>query len=423
MLPLAVQKRTHFFLAGLLVALVGCRAAVSPAAACRERESHRYDPGAVAIAEAPRVVRTIRCVGPFGDLEAPCSDDAPPAIRFTVTTSHGPPRCSAGDTRACWWESAPNSHGQSPGRIHTATGAYTFSGTTDASGGSPTIIAYVGVARASTTLGVRLVLVENPGHVASDVIDALRGAGDARASVRIHQPPDGSVWPIYGERGEPLRIPTIEVDGRITAARVQIENGSHSIAYDGYFAGSPIALSNAAWTAIHRSTEQNDALVVRVSTVSAGVVTVSPEQRWHVDHGNFYHSPESLAQGREDEARAKREREARERVWIQSHSYISRGDAIARAIRFLEDQGFTNAPPAAPLRRDIMESGSEAEVRASRRGSIEPAVVGTVKKAGGWWVAFRSVDGDRCRVRVIAVAPDGARAQMIHQDISLSAFE
>ncbi len=418
-----MQKLGCFLRAGFLVALVGCKAAVSPAAECREREAHRYDPGPVAIADVPLIVRTIRCEGAFGELRAPCSDDAPTEMRFAVTTSQGPPRCTWDMRSDCWWgNEAGSSHGISPGGVDTA-GTYTLSGTRDATGGATQILAHVGVAQASTMVRVRLVLVENPGQVPSDVIDALGRPAAARTAGKVLGPPDGSVWPTHEAPGEPLRRPVIELDGRITAARVHIENASRSIAYDGYFAGSPIALSYATWTAIHRSTEQNEELVVRVSTVSGGIVTATPEQRWRVDHGDFYHSPESIVEDRAQSARTTLARQERERAWILTHSYIPRSEAIARAVRFLEDQGFTKAAPSGPLRRDIVDFAEEAEVRAQRRGSVDPTPVGTLKKAGWWWVAFRSIDGDRCRVRVIAVAADGTRQRMIHQDISLSSFE
>lgn len=130
------------------------------------------------------------------------------------------------------------------------------------------------------------------------------------------------------------------------------------------------------------------------------------------------------AEGEHDEAaRTKEAREAFAREWIRTHVYVPREEAIALAVRFLEAQGFTTAPPRGPLRRDIMESEGEADVRASRRGSIDPAPVGAMKTMGWWRVAFRRVGGDPCRVRVVAVSADGSRQRMIHQDLSLSAFE
>lgn len=407
----------------LLVFLSGCNAGITPAV-CREREARRYDPGPLTIAEpAQSIVRTIRCDGAFDDPKSQCTDDAPAPIRFTVTTRHGPPECPWDMRRGCWWGNDPaSSHGDQPGTIDVE-GTYSFSGIAHPSGGATKVTAHVGVASASTSVAVRLVLFENPGHLAPDVVERLSTTADAPVSLRIEGAADGAEWRTDQGDGKPVAYPSLGIDGRVTAARVHIESSSRTVAYDGYFAASSLVVSHAAWRAITRSTEQTDTLVVRVSAVIGGAVAASPEQRWRVDHGIFYQSPESLAQADIDKARTDAERAASEKEWIRTHEYITREEAIARAVRYLDDQGFTSAPPKGPLRRDIMEVQSDEDVRASRRGSVDPTPVATKKKAGGWWVAFRSVRGDPCRTRVIAVSADGKRLRMLHQDISLSSFD
>lgn len=390
---------------------------MSPSAECRERASHRYDPGAITIVEGDRqIVRTIRCDGAFE--EGHCSDDAPAPLKLTVTTSHGPPRCEKWNLGSeCWWANEPgSSHGGFPGSID-ATGTYTLSGV---EGGSTKLIAHVGIASAQATVRVRVVLVENPGHLASDVLAKLDAARDPRGEIHLSSPADEAVWLTDQGDGKPPSVPRLELDKGISAARVHIENQSRSITYDGYFASAPIMLGRATWDAISRSTEQNEALTARVHAIVGGAVTMPVEQRWQIDHGNFYHSPED----KQEEARSKVEREEREREWIRTHAYIARDEAVALAVQYLKDQGFTAAPPAGPVHHDIMDMGTNPEILASRHASMNTEPVGTLKKAGWWWVAFRMVNPrDPCRVRVVAVSADGARKRMIHQDIPLENFD
>ncbi|MBI5532856.1 MAG: hypothetical protein HY898_09090 [Deltaproteobacteria bacterium] len=396
----------------------GC-ATASQGAICRERAKHRFDPGVVRIAEGDReLVRTIRCEGAYGD--SPCSDDALARLAFTVTTTKA--HCPAGkSSSACWWENQPgSSHGDATGQVDSA-GTYMLSGVM---GGSTRLVAHVGDATAQAIVRVRLVLVENPGHVPRELLERLDSASrEASGVARLLSPADGALWLTDQGDGKSVSLPRLEIESSLRAARVHVENASGTLTYDGTFASSPITLSRAVWNAISRSTEQNEKLKVRVTAITTDDAAQSAEQRWGIDHGRFYHSPEDLAGDRRNEARAKAERERFEREWIRTHSYLPEGDAIALAVRFLREQGFTNEPPAGPVRHDIMDFGTDAEVLARRRGSIDPKPVGTKKKAGWWWVAFQRVGGEPCSARVVAVSADGKRMRMIHQHISLATFD
>lgn len=366
------------------------------------------------------IVRTIRCEGAYGDM-ADCSDDAPASLKFTVTTKQGPSPCSRWKMGSiCWWGNGlGSSHGDAPGSVDMS-GVFTLSSVI---GGFTQVIAHIGVKSDMTTVRVRLFLAENPGHVESEAIERLKSAAQPHGQISITAPLDGAVWTAHPEDGKTAPIPILELGTPVTAAWLHIENDSRSIVYDGIYAGSPIALSRASWEAIYRSTEQNEALKVRLSAIADGAIVQATEQRWRIDHGRFYHSPESLAQEAEENARKRAEREKFEQAWIDSHVYIPRAEAVERAIQYIRDQGFTEAPPAGPVHHDIVDFGSDSDVLAGRRGSLHPEPVGTLKKAGWWWIAFRSVRGDACRVRVVAISFDGARKRMLHQDLSLGQFD
>lgn len=405
---------------GASLCLIGCYAS-SPPAECRARETYRYDPGAIKIVERDQViVRTIRCEGAYGDMST-CSDDAPASLKFTVTTKQGLSPCSNRKLASiCWWGNGlGSSHGDAPGSVDMS-GIFTLSSVI---GGSTQIIAHIGVKSDMATVRVRLFLAENPGHVESEVVERLRSAAHPHGQISIKAPLDGIVWTAHPEDGKTAPIPILELGTPVTAAWLHIENDSRSIVYDGIYAGSPIALSRASWEAIYRSTEQHEALKVRLSAIADGAIVQASEQRWRIDHGRFYHSPESLAQEAEENARKRAEREKFEQAWMESHVYIPRAEAVERAIQYIRDQGFTDAPPAGPVHYDIVDFGSDSEVLAGRRGSLHPEPVGTLKKAGWWWIAFRSVRGDACRARVVAISFDGARKRMLHQDLSLGQFD
>ena len=401
--------------------LIGCRVA-SPAAECRAREARQYNPGPIEIVEKdPMIVRTIRCSGAYPS-ESECSDDAPKALKFSVMTKQGPPQCDMLHVgRTCWWENRPGaSHGDAPGSVDMS-GMFAFSSL--AIGGSTQVIAHLGVASDIATVRVRLFLSENPGRIASDVITRLHSAPDPGGHIKVIAPLDGAVWATDQGDGKPPPIPTLDFEDSITAAWVHIENRSRSMVYDGTYASAPIVFSRASWDAICRSTEQNEALEVRLVALAGERIAQTTEQRWRIDHGRFYHSPESRAQEAEEEASNKAQLEKFEKAWIASHVYIPRSEAVEKAIQYVRDQGYTAAPPVGRIRYDIVDIGSEAEVLANRRGSLDPKPVGTLKKAGWWWVAFRSVRGDACRVRVVAVSFDGRRRRMLHQDLLLGRFD
>jgi len=404
-----------------VVFLAGCHAAASPSAVCRERASHRYDPGVVTVEGGDRlIVRRIRCGGAVA--EGHCRDDSPRELSFKVQTSHGPPRCERfGLDSECWWGNGPgSSHGVTPGDVDFS-GTYALNGML---GGATIVEAHVGVAIARATIRVHIVLVENPGHVGSELVAQLDAPPGRGRPLHLLSPPNGTVWPTDHGDGKPPPAPRLETDANVSAAHVHIENESKSFTYDGYFASSPITLDRDVWRAIRQSTEQTEALEVRLTTIVDGAVTAPLELRWRVDHGDFYQSPEALARRDEEDARSKVEREKREQEWIRTHAYIPRDDAVALAVRYLEEQGFTGASPSGAVHYDIAEVGTEAEVLARRRGSIDPNPLGTLKKAGWWWVAFRSrTQTNPCRVRVIAVSADGSRKRMIHQDLALASFD
>lgn len=64
-----------------------------------------------------------------------------------------------------------------PGSID-ASGTFELSGV---EGGSTRLVAHVGIATAQATVRVRVVLVENPGHLESDVIAKLAAPRETHA--------------------------------------------------------------------------------------------------------------------------------------------------------------------------------------------------------------------------------------------------
>jgi len=121
--------------------------------------------------------------------------------------------------------------------------------------------------------------------------------------------------------------------------------------------------------------------------------------------------------------------EAAKESWVRSHVYIPREEAVERAERWLEAQGFTDAPPSAGVRvsHDIVDFGSDGEILERRHNTVASRAVGTMKIAGFWLIAFqrgtRSSVQDPAHGRGVLVSYDGARLGMKHQSVCLPLFD
>ncbi len=102
---------------------------------------------------------------------------------------------------------------------------------------------------------------------------------------------------------------------------------------------------------------------------------------------------------------------------------ISAADALARAERFIADNGYTSAPPKAVLDPESLEfTGDRDKLLAFRRKSLIPQAIGVRAgargRAQGWSVAFDYTDGPGkdgvCRV--VTMDPDGAHMAVQHVD-------
>ncbi len=178
-----------------------------------------------------------------------------------------------------------------------ANGLFTASGT---AGGTATVTAQVGMATATTTVTVQLVITENPGNASQNVIAQLKGGGNSDGTYKWLYPYDKTVFP----RG--LTGPTMQFAGTpITYAWVHVTTKSKTLTYDGYYGGSSparIDFSAPTWKMISKSAGANDTVTVQVTKLSGNAVTGPVTENWVIAQGDlkgtvYYNSYDSALAG------------------------------------------------------------------------------------------------------------------------------
>ncbi len=166
-------------------------------------------------------------------------------------------------------------------------------------GGQATVTAQSGNLKGSTTVTVRLHIVENPGAVDPGTQGTLAGGGTADATFGWLYPYDQTVFP----RG--LLPPTLQFAGQApTATYVHVT--SKNLEYKGFFGASTpgrVSISPATWATITKSVGPSDPVKVEVTKSTAGAITGPITETWTIAQGslkgtvyyNTYNSP--LANG------------------------------------------------------------------------------------------------------------------------------
>jgi hypothetical protein len=149
--------------------------------------------------------------------------------------------------------------------------------------GKAKVTAQVGSLTASTTVTVRVNVIDNGGGVTLADQVKLRTAGTADASFRWLYPYDATIFP----RG--LDAPVLQLAGTAAdATRVTMSAGDFH--YEGFFpASTPVKVTLPAkfWDAATKSTKGTDKLEVTVSKLSAGAVTGPVKESWGIAQGSL----------------------------------------------------------------------------------------------------------------------------------------
>ncbi len=144
--------------------------------------------------------------------------------------------------------------------------------------GKTKVTARYGTLTASTTVVVRVAIVENVGNLSAQQMTDLDGGGNVNAAFNWLYPYNNTVFP----RG--LESPTLQFGGGATQAmKVSARVGDFS--YTGYFAGAAFAratLPQTIWKALTTSADGTAPVAVEATELTAAGVTGPVAQNWKV---------------------------------------------------------------------------------------------------------------------------------------------
>jgi hypothetical protein len=149
--------------------------------------------------------------------------------------------------------------------------------------GKATVTAQSGALSASTTVTVRVNIVDNPGNVSTADQGALEAGGQSDANFRWLYPYDKTIFP----RG--IAAPSLQFGGtKADATLIHIKVGDFE--YKGFFGPSTparAALPEAVWKAMTLSAGATDTVTVQATKLSAGFATGPASEAWRIAQGSL----------------------------------------------------------------------------------------------------------------------------------------
>ncbi|AKT40329.1 hypothetical protein [Chondromyces crocatus] len=149
--------------------------------------------------------------------------------------------------------------------------------------GVATVTARSGALTASTTVTVRVQIVDNPGNVSPEDQVDLQNGGSADPNLRFLYPYDKTVFP----RG--LRAPDLQLAGW-SADATYVRLTVPGFTYEGFFGASnptQVVLPQDVWRALTLSASGTDDVRVEVTTLAGGQVTGPVSETWRIAPGDF----------------------------------------------------------------------------------------------------------------------------------------
>ena len=148
--------------------------------------------------------------------------------------------------------------------------------------GKAKVTAKSGMLEASTTITVRVKIVDNGAGISTDDITKLTMGGTADPGFKWLYPYDRTIFP----RG--LAAPTLQFPGATDALRIKITVGDFD--YEGYFgASNPARVDIPAdvWKGVTRSAAAGQDVVVSATKLAGGVATGPANESWRIAQGNL----------------------------------------------------------------------------------------------------------------------------------------
>lgn len=148
--------------------------------------------------------------------------------------------------------------------------------------GKAKVTAKTGALEASTTITVRVKIVDNAAGLSPDDLTKLATGGNADPGFKWLYPYDRTIFP----RG--LAAPTLQFAGAADAVRVKITVGDFD--YEGYFgASNPTRVDIPAdvWKGVTKSALAGQDVAVSATKLAAGAATGPVAESWRIAQGNL----------------------------------------------------------------------------------------------------------------------------------------
>ncbi|HRI63046.1 MAG TPA: hypothetical protein PK156_02380 [Polyangium sp.] len=148
--------------------------------------------------------------------------------------------------------------------------------------GKAKVTAKSGMLEASTTITVRVKIVDNGAGISMDDIGKLTTGGMADPGFKWLYPYDRTIFP----RG--LAAPTLQFPGATDALRIKITVGDFD--YEGYFGASNPArvdIPPDVWKGVTRSAAAGQDVIVSATKLAGGAATGPANESWRIAQGNL----------------------------------------------------------------------------------------------------------------------------------------
>jgi hypothetical protein len=233
--------------------------------------------------------------------------------------------------------------------------------------GSAKVTAKYGTLTASTTVAVRVSIVENPGNLSAADMTALDGGGASNATFAWQYPYNNTVFP----RG--LQSPDLQFAGGATRG-VKVAARVGDFSYTGYFAGSTFAratLPQPIWKALTASSDGTIPVAVEATELTAAGVTGPIAQTWKVAPADlkgiiYYNTYKSALTNTGAVMRVKPGRDAEVMIGgcAVCHSVAANGKVIAAGVQW------GNGDPLDSKTYNLAADGSVATRNSSTNGGL-----------------------------------------------------
>lgn len=148
--------------------------------------------------------------------------------------------------------------------------------------GKAKVTAKSGMLEASTTITVRVKIVDNGAGISADDMTKLATGGNADPGFKWLYPYDRTIFP----RG--LSAPILQFPGATDALRIKITAGDFD--YEGYFGASNPSraeLPADVWKGVTKSAAAGQDVVVQATKLSGGAATGPATESWRIAQGNL----------------------------------------------------------------------------------------------------------------------------------------